>query len=211
MKFFRRQRYTAVVLSFACAFSFCSPLYAETTSVLNANEEQSSEAYDSWEEEKSAVIAVMLSIGITLVAPALGVYLDDVLREPGFGSALGMAGALIGPSVGQMYAGHHGKAWAHVGIRSGIAAATGATVVVLMVIGFGGGNITPLVFLAGGGAIAYAGITIWDIVDGAILCNEHNESLATNRRWSIQPTLLGGVNKKQENRLLPGLAFSASF
>jgi len=189
------------------ALIFSSTAHATPTFVSNASEVDDSEVEDSWGEEKSAAVALALSIGVTVGALALAFSLDSDPGMEGVGPAFSMVGLLIGPSVGQMYAGEHGKAWAHVGIRAGIAVATAGLLIVVLVSDFS----LPSLLLAGGGAIAFTGFAIWDIMDGAQLCNDYNEGLVMSHRWSVQPTVLGAVNKKQENRFLPGLAFNLSF
>lgn len=123
-------------------------------------------------------------------------------------------GTVLGPSFGQMYAGHHGRAWLHSGFRMvalfGLVGVVGWTVENAD----GAGSIVPVALgaLAVGGV--YATMTIWAILDGRKLVRIDNarkkRGLATSS-WSLTPTVLMATPTPQKRKWVPGLALSASF
>lgn len=155
-------------------------------------------------DEKSPALAFALGFGTTLG----GYVLMAHAGEHGAVATLGFAGALVGPSVGQWYAGK--RAWAGTAARG-----LGAGLVIY-------GMMTSLVagdcvdcgthprddraelYLIAGAAL-WVGSTIYDIVDGAF------EASAVNRRQralTFAPTLMPAPTTGAP---MPGLAASLRF
>lgn len=156
---------------------------------------------------KSETAALVWSLGGTLVpAAAGGVFLAFGSRSQGREGSeavpilLLIAGPLIGPSLGHMYAGRTGRGLATIGLRAALSA--GGLVAALAICPFDGCSTDEsaqagTVFLAAAGLVAAS--IVYDVVTAPASARWYN---ARHRSASFRPTFINGR---------PGLAARLSY
>lgn len=130
---------------------------------------------------KSPQTALLLSFFGTAIPVGVGISLPD--EEDAVLTFL--TGAVIGPSLGHIYAGRPGRAMGGIAVRTLAVVGIGAAFQMSLNGSSGDGDVLGFTSLALG-----AGMVVYDIVGAPGSANAYNEALLA-KRVSVMPALLG--------------------
>ncbi len=161
------------------------------------------------EEEKSPGIAVGLSLAGT--AAGYGALIAAGNTDSSGLAIVGLTGIVVGPSLGQIYAGETGRAVGHSLLRLGAGSIMvyGAMLTVFDCWGDeeGGecdGSAGPALMI--GGALVGIGSSVYSIVDSAHAADRHNAA-RKQRRFVLTPAPLVGPGRSTGYGVQLGAAF----
>ncbi len=176
--------------------AYCEVMkYAVLGSLVVCARVASADASPHVPEEKSAGVALGLSLGATTAGVAMGALAFAIDDDSAQAMLIGGAtiGVLVGPSLGHYYAHEKWSVGAVIRFVSGGVVAAGAVAIVVgatdeVVEGDGDSKLSVGNVLLVGGLVGIGVGAVVDIVTAPRAAHRYNESLASN--ISISPTVL---------------------